>query len=339
MKTGFARLVFTLGVAAAASAGYFAAAGAHGDYLGVWDGQVLTDTGALRTLGPLEFAMTSAGGGAYAVVTLKKGEFPPAATVAVYDRAGRELWRETETDATRAAVADSGAAALIAVVDPTAGPASPARVTLYDAAGARTADLELNGMPGMDVSFPGLDKVAVLTAGVGTVVYDLAGGREDYVADGGLGVAAGPGESLLILDRDRMALWRKGRREWDAGHDLYFPRMAVVNANASLAFVGAHHEVALVSLADGRVLRKWTCPGDFGVTDAAAAPDFTAFAVGMRTLAGAEAVVWLDGQLGDVKREDHTVTQPSGVSPAVVVWDDPVRVAAFGQGWRTTLAR
>ncbi|HUU55869.1 MAG TPA: hypothetical protein VMW93_00885, partial [bacterium] len=60
----------------------------------------------------------------------------------------------------------------------------------------------------------------------------------------------------------------------------------------------------------------------------------------MRTLAGAEAAVWLDAGFNVVKREERNVAQPSGSSPAVaVLGGTPRRVVALGQGWRTTLAR
>ena len=104
--------------------------------------------------------------------------------------------------------------------------------------------------------------------------------------------------------------------------------------------MGAHHEVALVSLADGRVTARWEAPGDFGVTDVAAAADFSAFAVGMRTLTGTEAAAMLDAGLNVTSQEERNVGQPSGSSPAVAVLGGTLRrVVALGQGWQTTLAR
>jgi len=108
----------------------------------------------------------------------------------------------------------------------------------------------------------------------------------------------------------------------------------VVNEAGTAALVGAHHEVALVALDDGRVTARWTAPDGFAVTDVAADADFTAVAVGMRSLAGVEAAVRLDRRLVEVGREDHAVAQPSGASPLVGVGGGATpAVMARGQGW------
>ena len=98
-------------------------------------------------------------------------------------------------------------------------------------------------------------------------------------------------------------------------------------------------QAALVALADGRVVRRWEAPADFGVTDLAAAHDFSSFAVGIRSLAGLEGVVWLNAQFDVIAKEERRVGQPSGSSPTVAVLATPPRATAMGQGWRATLER
>ncbi|UCH77489.1 MAG: hypothetical protein JSU81_07045, partial [Candidatus Coatesbacteria bacterium] len=172
------------------------------------------------------------------------------------------------------------------------------------------------------------------------VVCDLAAGEVAYRLPAARTLAAGPEGLVVLVDREGIALYGGASREWRKSHGLYFPRLVALDEAGGRAVVGAHHEVALVSLADGRVTARWEAPEGFGVTDLAAAPDFSSFAVGVRSLAAIEAVVWLDAGLGEIAREEHTVTQPSGASPEVAVFaGPPSRAAAWGQGWYAELSQ
>jgi hypothetical protein len=335
MRTRFyAALAVVLGAAGAAAA---IGVGPGGGYLAAWGGEVVTEAGAVRALGPLEFAFVSPGGAAFAVVSLEEGATPPRSAVRVYDRAGRQLWAVAAGAATSAFVADSGAAALVTMVGE--GPSATAHLEFHSAAGARTGEAE-TGPPLAAAFFPGEDRLAVAVPGGATTVYDLAAGVERYRLPYARALAAGPGGRVLLVDRDWMALCRDGAETWRVRHGLYFPRLVGIDATGARAVVGAHHEVALVSLADGGITARWEAPADFGVTDLAAAADFSSFAVGMRTLAGTEAVAWLDAGFNVVKREERRVARPSGSSPAVaVLGGTPARAVALGQGWRTTLEK
>jgi|GEM_PF-1938713 len=330
--------IFTsLGITVAAAAAWAAfGVGGQGHYLAVWDRQVWNEGGAVKSLGPLEFAFVSERGAAFAVVSLEAGTMPPASTVRVYDRAGRVLWAAAGTGATSAYVADSGAAALVTMRGE--GPSATARLDFYSAAGKRTGEAE-TGPPLAAAFFPGEDRFALAVLGGATAVYDLAAGVKEYELPAARTPAAGPEDLVLLVDRQRMALYRRGGRVWEANHGIYYPRLATIDAGGGWAVVGGHHEVALVSLADGRVERRWEAPADFGITDLAAAADFSSFAAGIRSLAGVEAVTWLSSRFDVIAREEHTVAQPSGSSPAVAVLAAPPRAVATGQGWRATLER
>jgi hypothetical protein len=324
------------GAAAAASASPIGVDRAGG-YLSAWGGEVVTEAGVVRTLGPLEFAFVSDGGAAFAVASLVEGAMPLKSAVRVYDRSGRLLWAAAETAATSAFVADSGAATLVTMVGD--GPQATSRLEFYSAAGVRTGAAE-TGQPLAVSYFPGEDRLALSALGGPTAVYDVAAGSKEYELPYARALAAGPGDLVLLVDREWMALYRKGAEAWRVRHDLYYPRLVQIDEAGTRAAVGAHHEVALVSLADGRITARWEAPGDFGVTDVAAAADFSAFAVGTRTLAGTEAATVLDAGLNVTTREERNVSQPSGSSPAVaVLGGTPRRVVALGQGWRTTLSR
>ncbi len=310
-------------------------AGPQGQYLAVWDNKVSSEAGTVRGLGPREYAYASPGGAAFAVVSIREGAMPPASTVCVYDHGGRLLWTAADVGATSAYVADSGAAALVTVRGE--GPTAPARLDFYSAAGARTGGADV-GPPLEAAFFPGEDKLALAVLGGATKVYDLAAGVEEYELPYARAAAAGPGGRVLLVDREWMALYRDGGRVWQAPHNLHYPRLAKISEDGTQAVVGAHHEVALVSLADGRVARRWKAPADFGVTDLAASADFSSFAVGTRSLQAREAAVWLDASLKIITQEKHDVAQPSGSSPTVAVLAGvPPRVLAMGQGWQATL--
>ncbi len=329
--------IFTLFATAAAAAAWGAVGvGAQGQYLTVWDGRVWNEGGALRTLEPLEFAFVSEGGAAFAVVSLEEGTKPLRSAVRVYDRAGRQLWTVAVAGVASAYVADSGAAAVVTRVGE--GPSATARLDLYSAGGSRTGGADV-GPPLAASFFPGEDRLALAVLGGPTAVYDLATGSKEYDLPAARTAAAGPGGRVLLVDQKWMALYRKGAEAWRVRHDLYFPRLVKVDRAGALAAVGAHHEVALVSLADGRIAARWEAPADFGVTDLAAAADFSSFAVGIRSLAGVEAVVWLNPRLEVMAKEERHVAQPSGSSPTVAVLAAPARAMAMGQGWRATLER
>lgn len=333
------RQFFTiLAVACAAAAASAAPIGvdAAGGYLAAWGDGVVSEAGVVRTLGPLEFAFVSEGGAAFAVVSLVEGATTPRSEVRVYDRAGRLLWTAAGTAAASAYVADSGAAALATMVGE--GPSATARLDFYSAAGGRTGGADV-GPPLAASFFPGQDRLALAVLGGPTAVYDLAAGSKEYELPAARTAAAGPEGHVLLVNREWMALYRNGAEAWRVRHDLYFPRLVKVDGGGKLAAVGAHHEVALVSLADGRVARRWEAPADFGVTDLAAAVDFSSFAVGIRSLAGVEAVVWLNSRLEVIAKEERYVAQPSGSSPTVAVLAAPARAMAMGQGWRATLER
>lgn len=321
-----------------AAAGAWAAfgVGPGGQYLAVWEGRVWNEDGAVRTLGPYEFAFVSPSGSAFAVASLEAGAMPPASTVRVYDRAGRVLWTAAGTGATSAYVADSGAAALVTMAGD--GPSATAHLDFNSAGGVRTGGADV-AAPLAATFFPGEDRFALAVLGGATAVYDLAAGTKEYELPATRAPAAGPGDLVLLVDRQGMALYRRGGRLWEADHGIYYPRMAKVDAGGAWAVVGGHHEVALVSLADGRVARRWEAPADFGITDLGAAADFSSFAVGIRSLAGLEAVAWLNSRLEVIAKEERYVAQPSGSSPAVAVLAGPPRAVAMGQGWRATLTR
>jgi hypothetical protein len=327
--------IIGLACAAAASAAPIGA-DATGGYLAAWGGEVVSEAGVVRALGPLEFAFVSEGGGAFAVVSLVEGATPPRSAVRVYDRAGRLLWTVAGNGATSAYVADSGAAALVTMVGE--GPAATARLDFYSAGGSRTGGAE-TGPPRAASFFPGEDRLALAVLGGPTAVYDLAAASKEYELPAARTAASGPEGRVLLVDREWMALYRNGAEAWRVRHDLYFPRRAKVDGAGAFAAVGAHHEVALVSLADGRMTARWEAPDGFGVTDLAAAADFSSFAVGIRSLAGVEAVVWLNPRLEVMAKEERYVAQASGSSPAVGVLAAPARAMAMGQGWRATLER
>lgn len=326
-----------LACAAAAASAAPIGADASGGYLAAWGGEVVSEAGVVQTLGPMEFAFVSDGGAAFAVASLVEGATPLKSAVRVYDRSGRLLWAVANTAATSAFVADSGAATLVTMVGD--GPTATSRLEFYSAAGVRTGTAE-TGAPLAAAYFPGEDRLALSVLGGPTAVYDVAGGSKDYELPYARALTAGVGDRVLLVDREWMALYRKGAEVWRVRHDFYYPRLVEIDAAGTRAVVGAHHEVALVSLADGRITARRKAPGDFGVTDLDAAADFSSFAVGIRTLTGTEAAEWLDAGLRVTSREERNVAQPSGSSPAVaVLGGTPGRVVALGQGWRTTLAR
>jgi len=324
-------------VAAAGTAAAATAVGPEGGFLAVREGQVISERGVVRSLGPGEYAFLSPGGAAFAVVTLREGAVPLRSAARLYDRAGRALWAVAETGASSAYVADSGAAALVTMLGD--GPGARARLEFYAASGTKTGEAEV-GPPLAADSFPGSENLAVAVLGEETVVCDLAAGEVRHRLPAARTVAAGPEGLAVLVDREGLASYRGASREWRTNHGLYFPRLAEVDAAGGRAVVGAHHEVALVALADGRITARWVAPEGFGVTDLAAASDFSSFAAGVRSLAGVEAVVWLDAGLGEIAREEHTVTQPSGASPEVAVFaGPPARAVAWGQGWRAELSQ
>jgi hypothetical protein len=330
-------LLIFLATAFAASAAWAAfGVGAQGQYLAVWEGRVWNESGAVKTLAPLEFAFVSPGGSAFAVASLVEGATPLRSTMRVYGRDGLLLWTAAGTGATSAYVADSGAAALVTMVGD--GPSATARLDFYSAAGARTGGAEA-GPPLAAAYFPGEDRLALSVLGGPTAVYDVAAGSKEYELPYARALAAGPGDLVLLVDREWMALYRNGAELWRVRHDLYYPRLVEVDDGGTRAVVGGHHEVALVALADGRVVQRWEAPADFGVTDLAAARDFSSFAVGIRSLVGVEAVVWLNSRFETIAKEERRVTQPSGSSPTVAVLATPPRATAMGQGWRATLER
>jgi hypothetical protein len=332
------RLFAILVVAPALAASVWAAfgVGAEGQYLAVWEGRVWDDAGAVKTLAPFEFAYVSPGGAAYAVASLAEEAMPPASTVRVYGRDGGLLWTVAGTGATAAYVADSGAAVL--ATRPYVDPKAPARLDFYSATGVKVGEAEV-GPPLEAAFFPGGERLALVELGGETVVFDLATGEEAYRLPTARTAAAGPEGLVLLVDREWMALYRGDNEVWRAGHDFYYPRLARVSADGERAIVGGHHEVALASLADGRVTRRWEAPADFAVTDIAAAHDFSSFAVGIRSLTGLEGVVWLNSQFDVIGKEERRVSQPGGSSPTAAVLADPPRVAAMGQGWRATLGQ
>ncbi len=329
-------LLILLATALAGTAWAAFGVGAGGEYLAAWEGRVWNEDGAAKTLAPLEFAFVSPGGAAFAVASLAEGAMPPRSTVRVYDRAGGLLWTAADVRATSAYVADSGAAALVTMVGE--GPSATARLDFYSAAGTRTGGAEV-GPPLAAAFFPGEDRLALAVLGAPTVVYDLAAGAKEYELPAARTPAAGPEGRVLLVNRGRLALYQRRARLWEKDDATYYPRLAAMDEDGTRAVVGGHHEVALVSLADGRVVGRWEAPADFGVTDLAAARDFSSFAVGIRSLAGVEAVVWLNSRFETIAQEERRVTQPSGSSPTVAVLATPPRAVAMGQGWRATLER
>jgi len=325
--------ILAAGAAAAASIG----AGPGGDFVAVWGGTVADQGGVLKALGPFEYASVSAAGGSYAVVTVKEGKLPPVSDVRVYDGAGKLRWSANGVGASRALVADSGAAALVTMVG--TGPSATSHLDFYGPTGAKTGGADL-GMVADAAYFPGGDRLAVAALGGETHVFDVAAGSEEYTVPGAQWLAAGPGDRLLVFDTDKMALYQDGRPAWHTNHGLYFPRLARIKSDGTAAVVGAHHELALVDLATGEITRRWEAPADFGVTDVAAAADFSSFAAGVRSLGGVEAVFWLDGRFQLLEQEEHKVAQPSGSSPVVAVLGGETPAAlALGQGWQTVLGR
>ena len=321
-------LAFAATASAAAGAGLAAGAGPH--YLAVSDGAVVDEAGTVRSLGPFEYAFVSPHGAHYAIVATRPGVTPFKTTTRVYARDGRLRWT-VNSGATAAFLGDDGAAVLITHLG--VEPNSPSRLDFYSARGVKTG--EARTAPPLDAAFArDGGAVAVTPLGGPAVVYDLAAGAPAYELAPARAVAFGTGGRVLLVSREEFAFSEDGRQLWTAAHDLYFPRLAVVNEAGTAALVGAHHEVALVALDDGRVTARWTAPDGFAVTDVAADADFTAVAVGMRSLAGVEAAVRLDRRLVEVGREDHAVAQPSGASPLVGVGGGATpAVMARGQGW------
>jgi hypothetical protein len=188
--------------------------------------------------------------------------------------------------------------------------------------------------------FPGQGKMALVELGGSTLVFDLATGDEAYRIPAARTAAPGPEEIVLLVEREWMALYRGTAEVWRQNHGLYFARLARVSADGAKAVVGGHHEVALVSLADGGIARRWEAPEGFAVTDLAAGADFTSFAVAFRSLDGVEAAAWLDDDLNVITEVKRNVARPSGSSPAVALPGGGAGGAVvMGQGWHTTLTR
>jgi hypothetical protein len=312
-------------------------AGSTDGYLAVWEGRVSSEAGVVRELGEREYAFPSPGGDAFAVVALREGVMPLASTVTVYDGTGRTLWTLADSGATSAYVADSGAAVLVTrlYVDPKA----PALLEFYSASGVKTGEAEV-GPPLEAAFFPGQEKLALVELGGATIVFDPATGEEEYRLPAARTAAPGSDEAVLLVDREWMALYRGPDELWRVGHSIYFPRLALLGADGARAVVGGHHEVALVSSAEGRVARRWEAPAGFAVTDLAASPDFTSFAVAYRSLDGVEAAALLDGDLNVTTEVKRNVARPSGSSPVVALPAGGADGAVvMGQGWHTTLTR
>jgi hypothetical protein len=217
-------------------------------------------------------------------------------------------------------------------------PSAPAELAFYDASGHMTGSAE-TGFPG-DAAFLADDRLLALSLpGDATRVYDMETGGEEYDVPVSRTLAAANG-ALLLVDPEFIALYDGSFLEWEFNHDLYYPRMAVVNDGATAALAGCHHEVALLDLENGRIADVWEAPDDFAVTDIDASGDFSFIAVGLRSLKGVEAAYLLDGSFKVLKSEERPVTRPSGSMPIVkVVNGVEPEVAAFGQGWRAALTR
>jgi hypothetical protein len=313
-----------------------AATGAEDGYIVSADGAVYNEEGTLKTLGEFEYAFVSPGGAHYAVLSFEEGTFPLKSTARVYDKTGRLSYVVQGTGASRALVADSGACVLVTMMglDPT----SPAELAFYDASGHKTGSAEA-GFPG-DAAFLNDDRfLAISVMGDATRVFDTETGDEEFNVPVSRTLAA-VDDALLLVDPEFIALYDGGFLEWEFGHDLYYPRMAVVNDGSTAALVGCHHEVALLDLETGRIADVWEAPDDFGVTDIDASGDFSVIAVGLRSLNSVEAVYLLDGSLEVLESEERPVTKPSGAMPVVKVIDGVTPEAvAFGQGWRAALTR
>jgi hypothetical protein len=315
-----------------------ATAAVAGDgYLVSVDGTVRNEESTLKTLGEFEYAFVSPGGAYYAVLAFdESASFPLRSTARVYDRNGRLSYVVPGTGASRAIVADSGACVLVTMTGPD--PSAPAELALYDASGHKTGSAE-TGFPGDAAFLANGGFLALSVPGDATRVFDMETGDEEYTIPASRTLAAADG-ALLLIDPEFISLYDGGFLEWEFGHDLYYPRMAVVNDGATAALVGCHHEVALLDLETGRITEVWEAPDDFAVTDIDASGDFSIVAVGLRSLNGVEAAYLLDGSLEVLKSEERTVTQPSGSMPVVKVIDGVTPEAvAFGQGWRAALTR
>jgi hypothetical protein len=255
----------------------------------------------------------------------------------MYDRTGRLSYAVPNTGASRAIVADTGASVLVTMMGPD--PTASAELAFYDASGHKTGSAEV-GFPGDAVFSPGAEYAAVVSAGDATYVFDTDGGDQLYELPASRTLAAGDGDLILLVDPEFIALYRDGFSEWDFGHDLYYPRMAIVNDTSTAALVGCHHEAALIDLESGRITDIWEAPDGFAVTDIDASGDFSTIAVGLRSLNSVEVVYLLDGSLEVLKSEERPVTKPSGAMPVVKVIDGVTPEAvAFGQGWRAVLTR
>ncbi|MGD8717522.1 MAG: hypothetical protein PVH29_01755 [Candidatus Zixiibacteriota bacterium] len=331
------RFVWAAAVLVAGTATAAVNAGADGGYLAVWEGRVSSEAGVVRELGDREYAFPSPDGDAFAVVALREGVMPLASSVTVYDGTGRTLWSLADSGATTAYVADSGAAVLVTrfYVDPKA----PALLEFYSASGVKAGEAEVG--PPLDAAFfPGQEKLALIELGGATIVFDPATGEEEYRLPAARTAAPGPGETVLLVGREWMALYRGATELWRVNHSIYFPRLAYVSADGARAVVGGHHEVVLVSLAEGRMGRRWEAPAGFALTDLAASPDFASFAVAYRSLDGVEAAAWLDEGFSVITEVKRNVARPSGSSPAVALPAGGADgIVVMGQGWHTTLTR
>jgi hypothetical protein len=314
-----------------------AAAGAEDGYLVSVGGAVCNEEGTLKTLGEFEYAFVSPDGAYYAVLTFEESSsFPLRSTARMYDRTGRLSYVVPNTGASRAIVADTGTCVLLTMTAPE--PTATAELAFYDASGHKTGSAEA-GFPG-DAVFLGDDRFLALSImGDATRVFDMETGDEEYDVPASRTLAAAD-DALLLVDPDFIAFYNGGFLEWEFDHDLYYPRMAIVNDGASAALVGCHHEVALLDLDTGRITDVWETPEGFAVTDIDASDDFSLIAVGARSLGGIEAVYLLDSTFETLKSEKKTVAKPSGAMPVVTVVEGEYPEAlAFGQGWRTTLEK
>ncbi len=304
-----------------------------GHYLVSLDGKLHSEEGVERELAEHEYAVVSPSGDSYALLQFEEEAMPLVSTVKVFDRSGRLLYTVPKSGASSVRLADSGAAVFITMIGD--GPQAKGYLEFYNPTGTKTGSADI-GFPGDGAYFEGNNRYAIISLGDAVHVFDMAEGEETYTLPSTRSIAAS-GDTLILIGDEYIVAYRGETELWSISHNLYYPRMGLLDGNGSEALIGCHHEVALVNMTSGELEYVWEAPGDFGVTDIDASADFSTIAVGLRTLDGTESVQVLDGSFKLVSAEEHTVARPSGAMPMVAVTDGGV--VAIGQGWQTTLKK
>ena len=298
-------------------------------------GRIETETAAVYDLKSGETAFLSPRGGCFAVLAKTGTALAAERNLRVYARDGRMIYQIPETRADIVYTADNGACLLITIlgIDPN----SKARLDIVDEKGKTTGSATVP-FPGECKFFPGNAALALAIPGESIRVFSIGEGREVIRVPYARAFLPLVGSQILLVDRAWLALYREGKEAFRRSHDLYYPRLILADRENRNALIGCHHEVVLADIQEGRIASRWKAPASFGVISIGAAGDFSAAAVGARSLSGVEAVYILDKDLKTVRKHEQRVPKPSGVFPKVVILEKPrLKILVYGQAWEKTL--